>query len=70
MEILSFDLGSRALLKRSEMSLPMPMEGDLKTTADEAYDDEKRADGVEADESFIVIKVDREIDRCHFPFLY
>jgi len=61
MEMLSFDLGSRALLIRSEI---------LKTTADETYDDEKRADGAEADESFIIIKVDREIDRCHFPFLY
>jgi len=70
METLSFDLGSRALLIRSKVLLLMPMDGDLKTTADEAYDDGKRADGAEVDESFIVIKVDREVDRCHFPFLY
>ena len=69
MERLSFDLGSRALLIRSEMSLSMPMEEHLETTTDEAYDDGERADGAEADESFIIIKVDKEVDRCHFPFL-
>jgi len=51
------------------MSLLMLMKEDLKTTADEAYDDGEHADGVEADESFIVIKVDKEVDRCHFPFV-
>ena len=70
MERLSFDLDSEALLTRSEMSLPMSMKEDLKTTADEAYDDGKHADGAEADESFIVIKADKEVDRCRFPFLY
>jgi len=46
------------------------MEENLKTTVDEAYDDGKRANGAEANESFIVIKVEREEDRCHFPFQY
>jgi hypothetical protein len=40
------------------MLLPMPMKEDLKTTADEACDDLKHADGEEADENFIVIKAD------------
>jgi hypothetical protein len=39
------DLDSEALLVRSEMLLPMPMKEDLKTTADEACDDGKHADG-------------------------
>jgi len=47
MEWLSFDLGSRALLIRSEMSLPMPMKEDLETTANEAYADGEHADGAE-----------------------
>jgi hypothetical protein len=46
------------------------MKEDLKTTTDEAYDDGKHADGEEADENFIVIKADKEVDRCCFPFLY
>jgi hypothetical protein len=70
MERLSFDLDSEALLTRSKMLLPMPMKEDLKTTADEACDDGKHADGEEADENFIVIKADKEVDRCYFPFLY
>jgi hypothetical protein len=37
----------------------------LNTTADEAC-----ADGAEADGSFIVIKMDNDVDRCRFPFLY
>ena len=41
---------------------------DLKTTADEACDNIKCADGAEADGSFIVIKADKEVDRCRFPF--
>jgi hypothetical protein len=61
---LSFDLDSEALLARSEMLLPMPMKEDLKTTADEACDDGKHADGEEVDKNFIVIKADREVDRC------
>jgi hypothetical protein len=61
MERLSFDLDSGALLTRSEMLLPMLMKEDLKTTADEACDDRKHADGEEAD---------KEVDRCCFPFLY
>jgi hypothetical protein len=36
---LSFDLNSEALLTRLETLLPMLMREDLKTTADEAYDD-------------------------------
>jgi hypothetical protein len=52
------------------MSLQMPMKEDLKTTADEAYDDRKHADGEEADENFIVIKADKEVDGCCFPFIY
>jgi hypothetical protein len=56
------DLDSEALLVRSEMLLPMPMKEDLKTTTDEACDDGKHAD--EIDENFIVIEVDREVDRC------
>jgi len=51
-------------------TLPMSMRGDLKTTADEAYDDRKYADAAEADKDFIVIRVDTEVDRCCFPFLY
>jgi len=46
------------------------IEEDLKTTADEAYDDKKNAEGAEAYENFIVIKADKEVDRCRFPFLY
>jgi hypothetical protein len=61
---LSFDLDSEALLARSEMLLPMSMKEDLKTTADEACDDGEHADGEEVDEIFIVIKADREVDRC------
>jgi hypothetical protein len=57
------DLDSEALLVRSEMLLPMPMKKDLKTTADEACDDGKHADG-EIDENFIVIEADWEVDRC------
>jgi hypothetical protein len=48
----------------------MPMNGDLKTTADEVCDDGKHADGEEIDENFIVIEADRKVDRCWFPFLY
>jgi hypothetical protein len=58
------DLDSEALLVRSEMLLPMPMKEDLKTTADEACDDGKHADGEQVDENIIVIVVDREVDRC------
>jgi hypothetical protein len=58
------DLDSEALLVRSEVLLPMPMKEDLKTTADEACDDGRHADGEEVDENFIVIEADREIDRC------
>jgi hypothetical protein len=64
MERLSFDLDSEALLARSEMLLLMPMKEDLKTTADETCDDGKHADGEEVDANFIVIKEDKEIDRC------
>jgi hypothetical protein len=70
MERLSIDLDLEALLTRSEMLLPMSMKEDLKTTADEACDDGKHADGDESDENFIVIKADKEVDRCCFPFLY
>jgi hypothetical protein len=70
MERLSFDLDLEALLTRSEMLLPMLMKEDLKTTADEACDDGKHADGEETDENFIVIKADKEVDMCYFPFLY
>jgi hypothetical protein len=59
MERLSFDLDLEALMTRSEMLLPMPMKKDLNTTTDEACDDGKHADGVEADENFIVIKADK-----------
>jgi hypothetical protein len=61
---LSFDLDSEALLARSEMLLSMPMKEDLKTTTDEACDDGKHADGEEVNENFIVVKADREVDRC------
>jgi hypothetical protein len=70
MERLLFDLDLEALLTRSEMLLLMPIKEDLKTTADEACDDEKHADGEEANENFIVIMADKEVDRCCFPFLY
>jgi hypothetical protein len=63
MERVSFDLDSEALLARS-MLLPMSMKEDLKTTVDEACDDGKHADGEEVDENFIVIKADKEVDRC------
>jgi hypothetical protein len=58
------DLDSEELLARSEMLLPMPMKEDPKIAADEACDDGKHADGEEVDENFIVIKADREVDRC------
>jgi hypothetical protein len=58
------DLDSGALLARSEMLLPMSMKGDLGTAADEACDDGKHANGEEVDGNFIVIKADREVDRC------
>jgi hypothetical protein len=64
MKRLSFDLDSETLLARSEMLLPMPMKEDLKTTADEACDDGKYADGEEVNENFIVIKSDKEVDMC------
>jgi hypothetical protein len=64
MERLSFDLDSEVLLARSEILLPMPMKEDLKTTIDEACDDGKHADGEEVDENFIVIKANKEVDRC------
>jgi hypothetical protein len=70
MERLSFDLDSEALLTRWEMSLPMLMKEYLKTTADEACDDGKHADGKETDGNFIVIKAYKEVDSCCFPFLY
>jgi hypothetical protein len=70
MERLSFDLNLEALLTRSEMLLLMLMKEDLKTTANEACDDRKHTDGEETDENFIVIKADKEVDRCCFPFLY
>ena len=50
--------------------MPMSMKENLKTAVDEAYDDGEHADGAEADGSFIVIKTDKEVDRCRFPFLY
>jgi hypothetical protein len=58
------DLDSEALLVRSEILLPVSMKEDLKTTADEACDDGKHADGEEVDGNFIVIEADREVDRC------
>jgi hypothetical protein len=64
MERLSFDLDSEVLLARSEMLSSMPMKEDIKTTADEACDDGKHADGEEVDENFIVIKADKKVDRC------
>jgi hypothetical protein len=65
---LSFDLDSETLLARSEMLLSMPMKEELNITADEACDDGKHADGEEVDENFIVIKADKEVDKCLFPF--
>jgi hypothetical protein len=38
------DLDSKVLLIRLEMLLPMPMKKDLKTAADGACDNRKRAD--------------------------
>jgi hypothetical protein len=58
------DLDSEALLMRLEMLLPMPIKGGLKTAADETCDDRKHADGEEVDGNFIVIKADKEVDRC------
>jgi hypothetical protein len=49
---------------RLEMLLPMPIKRGLKTAADETCDDGKHADGEEVDRNFIVIKADREVDRC------
>jgi hypothetical protein len=48
----------------------LSIRGDLKTTADKAYDDRKHADGAEANEDFIVIKANMEVDMCCFRFLY
>jgi hypothetical protein len=62
--MLLFELNSEALLARSKMLLSMPMKKDLKTTADEACDDGKHADGEEVDENFILIKADKEVDMC------
>jgi hypothetical protein len=42
----------------------LPMKEDLKTAANGACDNRKRADGEEIDENFIVIEANREIDRC------
>jgi hypothetical protein len=39
------------------------MKEDLKTSANEAYDNRKHAGGEEVDENFIVIEADREVDR-------
>jgi len=52
------------------MSLPMPIKEGLKTTTEEAYDDKVRDVIAKADENFILIKADTEVDRCCFPFLY
>jgi hypothetical protein len=48
--------------------LPMLMSGETKTTAGEAYDNRKYADGAGADEDFIVIEADTKADRCYFLF--
>jgi hypothetical protein len=58
------DLDLEMLLVRSETLLLMPMKEGLKTTADEACDDGKHADGEEVDKNVIVIEADREVDRC------
>jgi len=49
-------------------TLPMSMKEDTKTTAGEAYDDRKHADGAGANEDFIVVKADTKVDRCCFLF--
>ena len=49
-------------------ALPMSMKGETKTTAGEAYDDRKYADGARADEDFIMIEADTKVDRCYFLF--
>ena len=41
-------------------ALLMLMKEDLKTTANEAYDDRKNADRAEADEDFIMIEAERK----------
>jgi hypothetical protein len=48
----------------------MSIKEDMKTIVGEVYDDRKHADGAGSDEDFIVIKPDRKVDRCCFPFLY
>jgi len=50
-------------------ALPMSMRGEMKTTASEAYDDRKYADGVGADEDFIIIGAETKVDRCYFLYL-
>jgi len=69
---LSLPMSMKEDLKTTadEASLPMSMKEDLKTTADKVYDNGKHAEGAEVDEGFIVIKADKEVDRCRFPFLY
>jgi len=44
------------------------MKEDLKTTADEVYGNGKHDDGAKAGEGFIIIKADKKVDRCRFPF--
>ena len=45
-------------------AISMTMRGETKTTASEAYDDRKYADG-----DFIVIEADMKVDRCYFLYL-
>jgi len=51
-------------------ALPMPMKEETKTTASEAYDDRKYANGAGAIEDFIVIEVDTKYIDVIFYFLY
>jgi hypothetical protein len=47
----------------------MSINGGMKTTARESYDDREYADGAGAVEDFIVIEADTKVDRCHFLYL-
>jgi hypothetical protein len=48
--------------------LPMSMKEDMKTAADEAWNNREHADGAGADGDFIVIEADTRVDRCYFLF--
>jgi hypothetical protein len=48
--------------------LPMSMKEDIKTAADEAWNNGEHADEAGANGDFIMIEADTRVDRCYFPF--